>query len=177
MLFDPNGEGRESIGPLYIYLGPTVLWPERVVQAFQRCVVHLFCLLWRALIHRFDCYPWLLAPVFHGDVPEEHRQDQARQFWDAEDCCVDLWMGQALRGTLCDNPGELLEEALSEFIGIMFSRCMVTSIFAEKQFSPMTTWTSGPKSRFSLHGLAARSLNATFTEVVGRLQRPQRERE
>ena len=122
----------------------------------------------------FDCYTLLLAPVFHSDVLEEHRQESAVQFWNAEACCIDLWMGQALRGTLCDDPEELLEPALCEFVGTMFSRCMITSVFAERMFGPMTSWTSGcaHSSRLSLHGLASRSLNSTFNEVVNRVQRP-----
>ena len=69
MLFDPNGAGKVSLGPLYAKYGAPMFWPPTVLSEFQKSVVLAFCKLWRCLVHGFKQLPWLLAPLFDVGQP------------------------------------------------------------------------------------------------------------
>ena len=134
MLFDPNGAGKASLGPLHAKYGAPIFWPPELLAEFQTSVVLAFSRLWRCLVHGFTRMPWLLGPLFDTWQPLGRRQAMAIEFWEKPPCCIDVFLGRPLRHTLCAAPADLLEGDLVQFMSSMFTRCVATSTFVERVF-------------------------------------------
>ena len=168
MLFDPNGAGRHLMQPLYTSHGSTVHWPEKLLRTFQKAVLIGFCKLWRELYHRFACYPWRAACIFHPGVQQAIKEEEGQIFWTAPLCHVDPGVGIPIRTALCQELQDLYKDPLQEFIGTMYSRSMATSTFVERIFAPMTAWTSADRSRYTIVGLDAMHHTRVFDDSVQR---------
>ena len=164
MIFDPNGR-QATLAPLMAAFGATVHWPEKLLNMYQKSCILAFCKIWRNLVHRFLCYPWEAACIFHTGVDRATRHAESVKFWNAG-CRIDAWAGEALRYELCDEPEDLMDEDIQEFMFTMFQRCMVTSTYGERIFATLTQLTSTPRARPSLWSIAARHVNKTFDSLV-----------
>ena len=170
-IFDPNGAGRPLLGPLVGHFGATVHWTGELLRTFQRAVVRAFCKVWRSLFHHFRRNPWLLAEAFCPTTCDAARRDVGQRFCDARDCCRDPWMGRALYAMITGHVQEMFEAGLFEFVQTMYSRCMLTSTFAERIFAPLTRWTNQRSPRASVHTVASKLVTTLFEEAVGRWRR------
>ena len=110
-------------------------------------------------MHRFLCYPWAVASLFDHGTSDQDKKAEAERFWNTPQECIDPWMGVPLRTNLCDSWEDLLNVDLQEFVWTMFRRGLVSSVFVERVFAPMTQWTSNPKARLSLAMVAALHVN------------------
>lgn len=166
MLFDPNGQGKTLVQPLLSMFGGTVHWPMQVLRVYQKSLLTAFGKVWRQLVHRFLCYPWAASCIFDPAVALESRKAAAQAFWNAVE--IDKWIGEPLRQCLCERWEDLLEDDLQDFVHTMFTRCMAVSTYAEKLFSPLTQWTTNPRSRPQLTSLCSQHVNTVFDQNVQR---------
>ena len=168
MLFEPNGAGKVSLGPLRARYGAPILWPEAVLSEFQVSVVLAFSKLWRCLVHGFRQLPWSLGPLFDIAQSLERRQAMAMEFWNKPPCCLDDYVGRPLRYELCAEPTDLLEDDLVQFMSCMFTRCVPASTFVERVFAHLSTHTRTTCGKDSLDGLAAAHVTTVFDQAVQR---------
>ena len=139
MLFEPNGAGKVSLGPLHAKHGAPIFWPPTVLMEFQMSVVLAFSKLWRCLVHGFRQLPWSLGPLFDAAQPLKRRQAMVTEFWNKPRCCLDDYVGWPLRHKLCAEPLDLLEDDLVQFMSCMFARCVPTSTCVERVRTPVHT--------------------------------------
>ena len=98
ILLDSRGRGRRHLRILSLKLGDqTHLWPPRVLQALHVATTVVFCIMWRELFFYYDCYPWVLAPLFNTGLPmEERRAAWAGLLGNMQNCCLDAGLTHPL---------------------------------------------------------------------------------
>ena len=167
MLMEPTGHvASVHLNLLFLKLGRLAQWPDRVKVALQVSLVLGIAWFWRKVIVHYNSYPWALAPAFSKRRSWSERMATLQAFFRAAPCCLDLGLSRQLRKAF-DSDVKLYDGTrLADFLHTVFSRQVLTSTQVELQFAALTAWTHTRNKRLGLHGLAARSMNKTFTDFV-----------
>ena len=143
-------------------------WPLRIVRAVQISLLIGISVLWRKLYKFFKTYPWALVPAFDDTRTDEERRTTLQNFFDADSCCLDMGLGRQLRKAFPSRFDQYLGTPLGQFLTTVFTRLAVTSTQVELQFSRLTVLTDTRNKRLGLAGLAAKSMNYGFKQLVDR---------
>ena len=128
--------------PMIAIFGPFAVWPPSLLMSTQVCVNIAVGNLYRRLIMPFIMgWPWKLSRVCDPDVPMEERRRLAREFWSANECCIDPLFGERLRKSI-DHWEALFEPDMQSFLRCCFHTSSATTVNVEQGFARLRRWLS-----------------------------------
>ena len=143
-------------------------WPESFMRKARSALLIVVGNVWRRLVVEFEVYPWRLATVVDPAESMARREQCVKEFYEANDCCLDSGFSRTLRATV---PQEnFFREDVQAFVFWMFARAVFSTAFVECLFASYKQWVSKTTNPIRIGQLAAKHMTHSFMRVLRKLQ-------